>query len=79
MVGHQEVKPQHPDQTQVTTSAMGERTQKADFDYFAEVNNAMLKLAKEKFEDYDELRKRYFDLEASHKQIMEENQSLRRR
>lgn len=79
LVRHQEINPQYPDQAQAVASAMGERTQKTDFNYFMEATNAVVKLAKEKFEDNDALRKQNFDLETKYKQIMEENQSLRQR
>ncbi|KAL9965718.1 hypothetical protein ACROYT_G029560 [Oculina patagonica] len=79
LVRHQEINPQYSDQTQAETPAMDERTQKADINYFMEANNAVVKMVKEKFEDYDALQKRFYDLDASYKQSKEENQSLRQR
>lgn len=81
LVRHQEVSHQHPEETpaHAEASAMGERPQKTDFNYFLEVNNTMVKMVKEKFEHLDELLKDNCELKRSKEQVMKENESLRQR
>lgn len=73
LIAHREENREHPD------SGMGESNTKTDFDFFKDANNVTLKLAKEKYEQYNELRKRYSELKERNKEITAENESLRQR
>lgn len=69
----------YPAQPQSSDSAMSEPSTKTDFAFFLEANHAMVQLAKDKFEHYDELRRYYQDLKRRYQEITAENESLRQR
>lgn len=80
LVRHQEISPLLEETpARAKDSAMGERTQKTDINHFLEVNNTMVKMATEKFEHLDELKKDYNELKSLNEQVMKENESLRQR
>jgi len=78
LISDQDVEPEHPVQTvtQAANSTMGERS---DFNHFMEANSCMLKMAKEKYDRYDELCKRYSEIQKRNEQLTAENGSLRQR
>lgn len=79
-VRHQEISPLLEEaSTHAKASAMGEGQGKTDFNHFLEVNNTMVKMAKEKFEHLDELWRKYSDLKRLNEEITTENESLRQR
>lgn len=69
----------YPGQPQSSASAMSEPSAKTDFTSFLEANNAMVQLAKNKFQQFDELRRDYHDLKRRYQDITAENDSLRQR
>ncbi len=73
---HSEESPAH---AEVLAMAAGERSEKSDFDYFLEVINSGVTMAKEKFEHFDALWKEYRELKTLNEQVMKENESLRQR
>lgn len=80
LVRHQEVSPLLEEtSTRAKASAMDQGQEKTDFNYFLEANNSMVKLAKEKFDHVDQLRKEHRELKRLNEEIMTENASLRQR
>lgn len=81
LVQHQEINPQHPEETPAHTavSTMSERSHKTDFNDFFEVNNTMVKMVKDKYEHLDVLLQDNCELETLNEQLREENERLRQR
>lgn len=81
LVRHQQINPQHPEETpaHAEASEMGERSQKTDFESFFEVNNTAVKMAKEKYERFDKLYNDYCELKALNELLIKENEGLRQR
>lgn len=75
-IPYREVHPQHPVQSQVETSAMGDGS---DFNNFMELVNQVASAAREKYSHFDELWGHYCELQKRNEEIMAENQSLRQR
>lgn len=80
LVRHQEISPPLEEVLIHTkASAMGEGQEKTDFNHFFEVNNAMMKMAREKFEQSDQLKKDNYELKRLNEELKKENESLRQR
>lgn len=80
LVRHQEISPLLVEtSTHNKASGMSEGRRKTDFNHFLEVNNTMVKMAREKFEHNDELWREYSELKKLNEEITTENESLRQR
>lgn len=81
LVRHQQINPQHPEDTPIHAEAFGmaEGSQKTDLNSFLEANNAAVKIAKEKYEGFDKLYNDYCKIKSSNERLIQENQSLRQR
>lgn len=77
---HQEISPLLVEtSTHNKASGMSEGREKTDFNHFLDVNNTLVKMAKEKFEHHDELRREYDKLKRENEKITAEKESLRQR
>lgn len=77
---HQEISPPLvKTSTHNKASGMSEGREKTDFNHFLEVNNTLVKMAKEKFEHNDELSRKYRELKRLNEEITKQNESLRQR
>ena len=80
LIPDQEAEPQHPVQSQAAAdSTMSERSGKTDFNHFMDATNTMIRHAKEKFDDYEDLFRRHCELKKMNDQASAENESLRQR
>lgn len=64
------------DQEEAKDSTMGERS---DFNDFLEANNCMLKMAKEKYDQYDDLRRSHLEMQEKNDTLTAEIATLRQR
>lgn len=76
LIPHRDTEQAQPPQIQVTDSAMGDRS---DYNNFLEANNCMLKMAKDTYEQYDDLKRQYRDLKRKNEEIMAQYETLRQR
>jgi len=80
LVRHQEISPPLEEtSTHSKASAMSEGQGKTDFDHYLEVNNVTVAMAKEKFEQFDELKKDNYELKRLNEELKKENEGLRQR
>lgn len=73
---HREFEQRQPSQIEATDSAMGDRS---NFNEFLEANNCMVKMAQEKYDQYDELKRQNRDLKKRNEEIMTQYENLRQR
>lgn len=80
-VRHQQIYPQHPEDTLIHAEAseMAEGSQKTDFNSYLEANNIPVRMAREIYERYDKLNNDYCELKSSNERLIKENESLRQR
>ena len=76
LISDLEVHPEHPVQTEAKDSTMGERS---DFNDFLEANNCMLKMAKEKYDQNDDLRRSHREMQEKNDKLTAEIETLRQR
>lgn len=76
LIPHRDIEQRQPPQIQVTDSAMGDRS---DFNNFLEANNCMMKMAKDKYDQYDDLKRQNRDLKRRNEEIVAQNENLRQR
>ena len=76
LISDQEVHPEHPVQTEAKDSTMGEQS---DFNNFFQANNRMLKMAKEKYHQYDDLRRSHDEMQKKNDGLTAEIETLRQR
>ena len=78
LVQHQEISPLL-EETYAKASVMGEGQGKTDFNHYLEANNVTVAMAKERFEQSDELKKDNDNLKRLNEELKKENESLRQR
>ena len=76
LIPYREFEQRQPSQIEATDSAMGDRS---NFNDFLEANNCMLKMAQEKYDQYDELKRQNRDLKKRNEEIIAQYENLRQR
>lgn len=76
LIPHRELEQRQPSQIEATDSAMGDRS---NFNDFLEANNCMLKMAQEKYDQHDELKRQNRDLKKRNEEITTHYENLRQR
>ena len=76
LIPHREFEQRQPSQIEATDSAMGDRS---NFNDFLEANNCMLKMAQQKYDQHDELKRQNLDLKKRNEEITTQYENLRQR